>query len=56
MAYAIYEDKDLITSGKQKTGEYICQMRKSLSADEFSDCTKDANNFEDTIRAETFLQ
>ena len=24
IAYAIYEDKDLITSGKQKTGEYIC--------------------------------
>jgi len=56
MAYAIYEDKDLITSGKQKTGEYICQMHKSLSADEFSDCTKDANSFDDSLRTETFLQ
>ena len=38
MAYAVYEDKDLITSGKQKTGEFICQMHKSISGSEFDDC------------------
>ena len=44
MAYAIYESKDLITSGKQKTGEYICQMHKSISPSEFDDCCASANN------------
>lgn len=33
-AYAIYEDKDMITSKKQKTDEYICVMHKSLSSSE----------------------
>ena len=47
MAYSVYEDKDLITTGKQKTGEFICQMHKSISPDEYDDCTKTANNFRD---------
>ena len=44
MAYAVYEDKGIITSGKQKTGEYICLMHKSLSPQEYEDCTSNANN------------
>lgn len=47
MAYSIYEDKDLITNGKQKTGEYICQMHKSIGSDEYKDCTKSANSARD---------
>ena len=55
MAYAVYEDKDLITGGKQKTGEYICQMHKSLTGKEYDDCADSANQApEDQI--EVFLQ
>ena len=58
MAYAIYEDKDLITTGKQKTGEFICQMHKSLSPDEFDDCCASANLADAELPAEleVFLQ
>ena len=40
-AYDIYEDKDMITSKKQKTDEYICVMHKSLSSDEVQQCFDD---------------
>lgn len=43
MAYALYEDMDLITTGKQKTGEYICEMHFSLSPEEFKTCCASAN-------------
>lgn len=54
MAYAVYEDKDLITTGKQKTGEYICQMHKSLSPEEFNDCCDAAKA--NQVRQQLFLQ
>jgi len=44
MAYAIYEKKDLITNGKQKTGEFFCEMHFSLSPEEFDACSDSANN------------
>ena len=31
MAYDVYKDKDLISNKKLKTGEYICEMHKSLT-------------------------
>ena len=37
-ALAIYADKDLITSKKHKTDEYICQMHKSLTVEEYETC------------------
>ena len=45
MALDIYKDKDLISTKKEKTGEYICQMHKSLSPSEFSDCCDSANSY-----------
>ena len=44
MAKDIYKDKDLITSGKEKTGEFFCSMSQSLSPQEFNDCCAVANN------------
>lgn len=44
MALDIYKDIDLITSTKLNTGEYICQMHKSLSPDEFQACCDTANS------------
>mmetsp|Transcript_15023 Transcript_15023/g.18994 ORF Transcript_15023/g.18994 Transcript_15023/m.18994 type:complete len:177 (-) Transcript_15023:133-663(-) len=38
LAYDVLIDKDLISTKKHKTGEYICQMHKSLSPDEYEDC------------------
>ena len=56
-AYAIYEDKDMITTKKQKTDEYICVMHKSLSSDEVQTCFDDIKNQEFEAPAqETFLQ
>ena len=56
MAYEILADKDLISSKKHHTGEYICQMHKSISPDEFKQCSKEANpKFYETAPA-TFLQ
>ena len=43
MALDIYKDKDLITSGKEKTGEFFCQMHKSLSPEEYDACCATAN-------------
>ena len=45
MAYEILVDKDLISTKKHKTGEYICQMHESLSTDEFENCCNNANNY-----------
>ena len=44
MAYEILVKKDLISTKKHKTGEYICQMHESLSTDEFENCCNNANN------------
>ena len=55
MAYAIYEDKDLITSSKHKTGEFICLMHKSIGEDEYNDCVHDANGVEEFVDASIFL-
>lgn len=43
MALDVYKDKDLITSGSEKTGEFICQMHKSLSPQEYETCCDSAN-------------
>jgi len=45
--------KDLITSSKHKTGEFICQMHKSISVDEYDTCTATANNL---LNLDYFLQ
>jgi len=42
-AISIYTDINLVTSTKHKTGEFICYMHKSLSADEFTACCDAAN-------------
>ena len=55
MAYAVYEDKDLITTGKQKTGEYICQMHKSLSPEEYDACCDSANFAEAMFEGATII-
>jgi len=51
-AIDIYTDKDLVTTKKHKTGEYICQMHQSLSGKEFDACCKNANK----ALADLFLQ
>jgi hypothetical protein len=50
-AMDIYKDKDLVSAKKLKIGEFLCQMHKSLTSDEFDDCCKSANNL-----ASLFLQ
>ena len=56
MAYDILADKDLISSKKHHTGEYICQMHKSISPDEFSQCSEEANPKFSESATVTFLQ
>lgn len=46
IAYDIYKDKDLISSKKLKTGEFICEMHKSLSPEEFTACCDAANSID----------
>merc|ERR1712179_402482 len=52
---AIYADKDLVTTKKHKIGEFICQMHKSMSADEYTDCIASANLIDETVPIE-YLQ
>lgn len=51
MAMDLYAKKDLITTSKHKTGEFICSMHKSLSPEEFNACCASANK-----QVELFLQ
>jgi hypothetical protein len=34
----VLTDADLVTTSKHKTGEYICQMHKSITPDEYTEC------------------
>ena len=38
-AIGIYTEMDLVSSKKHKIGEFLCQMHKSTSADEYKECT-----------------
>lgn len=49
MAYDIYKDKDLLSNKKLKTGEYICEMHKSITGSEFDACCDEVNNAEDDV-------
>ena len=49
MAYAVYEDIDVITTGKQKTGEFICVMHNSLTPDEYETCVAAAHSVDDAV-------
>lgn len=40
----ILTDADLVTTNKHHVGEYICQMHKSITPDEYEDCTNNANS------------
>ena len=43
-ALDIYADKNLITTKKHKTGEFICQMHKSATSAQYAECTASANS------------